>query len=258
MHRGFKLTLNWKDEDYYQKGLVDFETDKTSIRKTLSEFIGKDGILHGSRLQATWFHQLEADIFLSHSHGDRKAAIALAGWITENFNLKVFIDSCIWDHSNDLLRLIDNHYCLNPGGKTYSYEKRNESTSHVHMMLSTALSMMIDKAECLFFLNTPNSIQATEAIDRTKSPWIYHEISISSLIRKRRLSEYRREVTKAFSMGGRVNESAMANYDLCLGHLQNLTGLDLDNWREAWDEVSLNKKYPLDELYDLFPVDKIL
>jgi hypothetical protein len=64
------------------------------------------------------------------------------------------------------------------------------------MMLSTALSMMIDKAECLFFLNTPNSIQATEAIDRTKSPWIYHEISISSLIRKRRLSEYRREVTK--------------------------------------------------------------
>jgi hypothetical protein len=60
MHRGFKLTLNWKDEDYYQKGLVDFETDKTSIRKTLSEFIGKDGILHGSRLQATWFHSIRS------------------------------------------------------------------------------------------------------------------------------------------------------------------------------------------------------
>lgn len=258
MHRGFKLTLSWEDDDYFRQGLIDFEANKTIIKKTLDGFIGKDGVLHGSKLQDTWFPLVKADVFLSHSHSDRKMAIALAGWLKANFGLKVFVDSCIWGYANDLLRLIDKEYCQNPSGETYSYEKRNQSTSHVHMMLSTALSMMIDKSECLFFLNTPNSIQATETIAKTKSPWVYHEISVSSIIRKRRLSEYRRELTKAFSKGGRVDEGVMADYDLYLGHLQDLQVDDLNNWLQAWEEVSLHKEYPLDELYDLFPVDKFL
>lgn len=151
MHRGFKIELKWYDEEYYREGLIQFSRNKTRIERTLKGFVGVDGILDGTKLQENWFPQVDADIFISHSHKDEKRAIALAGWIQEIFGLKVFIDSCIWEYSENLLRLIDNHYCLNSDKKSYSYEKRNQSTSHVHMMLSSALTMMIDKAECLFF-----------------------------------------------------------------------------------------------------------
>ncbi|MCC5439660.1 hypothetical protein [Clostridium botulinum] len=47
--------------------------------------------------------------------------------------------------------MIDNNYCFNKDTETYDYIKRNYSTSHVYIMLSTALSMMIDRAESIFF-----------------------------------------------------------------------------------------------------------
>lgn len=57
---------------------------------------------------------------------------------------------------NDLLREIDEKYCRHSNGTSFDYDKRNYSTSHVHMMLSIALSRMIDKCESVFFLNSEN------------------------------------------------------------------------------------------------------
>ena len=45
--------------------------------------------------------------------------------------------------SNDLLRRIDENYCRHSNGISFDYNKRNYSTSHVHMMLSIALSKML-------------------------------------------------------------------------------------------------------------------
>ena len=258
MHRGFKLKLFFESEEYYQQGLSKFEKNKKIAKDTLKEFAGKDGVLLGSQLQANWFPPVEADIFISHSHKDERQAITLAGWLQEEFDLNVFIDSCIWSYADDLLRLIDNAYCLNSNGVNYSYEKRNQSTSHVHMMLSTALTMMIDKTECLFFLNTPNSIQTIETINKTFSPWIYNEISISQVIRKKKLSQYRRELTKGFSLTGRIDEREFANYEVNLSHLQKLVESDLKSWQSLWNNSSLHEEYPLNKLYELFPVDKPL
>ena len=120
MHRGFKLELGQINNDYYEQGYAQFEANKKYIENTLKNFVGKDGVLKGSQLQNEWFPQVEADIFISHSHGDKDMAISLAGWIKRVFNLNVFIDSCVWGYADDLLRLVDNNYCLNPGGETYN------------------------------------------------------------------------------------------------------------------------------------------
>ena len=258
MHRGFNLSLSWYDETYYDKGLSLYTSNKYKIEKALKSFATADGSLDGSKLQSNWFPLLDTDIFISHSHSDKKKAIALSGWLSENFGLKTFIDSCIWGYADDLLKIIDDDYCLNKGGQTYSYEKRNYSTSHVHMMLSTALTMMIDKAECLFFLNTPNSIKTLETINKTKSPWIYSEIAISQLIRKKKLREYRREITKAFSKGGRIDESLIVNYEVFLGHLKEIDEENLEEWRKAYSNVSLHEKYPLNIFYELNPFDIVI
>ena len=65
------------------------------------------------------------------------------------------------------------------------------------MMLSIALSNMIDECESVFLLNTPQSISLEDNINKeqTSSPWIYNELSIANIIRVRRIEDYRRQYT---------------------------------------------------------------
>src|SRR5690606_26606894 len=84
--------------------------------------------IDGSKLQADWFPNIEADIFISHSHRDKDLAIALSEYLYQNFDLNVFIDSCIWGYSDEHLKIIDDKYCLNSDQTTYNYSKRNYST----------------------------------------------------------------------------------------------------------------------------------
>ena len=116
------------------------------------------------------------------------------------------------------------------------------------MMLSTALNMMIDKAECLFFLNTPNSISTEETISNTKSQWIYTEITMSNLIRKKDLSEYRPGGTRMFSKAERIGPNESFEYEIDLTQLTSIDRNDLVDWQAKYIE---NKtKYPLDILYN--------
>jgi hypothetical protein len=191
MYRGFNIEeLDWSKDDNYFKQLSQlgediFQNYSINAKSTLENFIGSgSGVLNGSKIQDFWFPQMSADIFISHSHNDIDMAKALSGWLSDRFGLRAFVDACVWQHSNTLLKQIDNKYCLLDSGDLYDYHKRNHSTSHVHIMLSTALAMMIDKTECLFFLNTPKSIQSYRDADKTESPWIYSELAISQVIKK--------------------------------------------------------------------------
>lgn len=248
MFSGFSLITDSNYEHFYSKGKDIYRITKHHIKENLDKFIDSDEALNGTKMQNNWFPQIDADIFISHSHKDEKQAIGLAGWLYERFGLKAFIDSCVWGYSAELLKMIDNKYCLQSDGQAYSYELRNFSTSHVHMMLATALTMMIDKTECLFFLNTPNSLSAKEIINKTESPWIYHELAMTKFIRNRKLQEYRKGlIKKRFELAEAGKESLVVKYDVKLDHLHNLTQEDLTNWMLLNNRTQHN--YPLDILY---------
>lgn len=160
MFATFKIALPdmnetiWKQ--YYEKGLAVYSTHKQKIKESLDKYLSVDGELKASEIEKDWFPSFKADVFLSHSHKDEKDVIAFAGLLSD-IGLKVFIDSCVWGYSDDLLRQIDNEYCVsktNPDGSidSYNYQKRNQSTAHVHMMLNGALMKMMDSTECLIFL----------------------------------------------------------------------------------------------------------
>lgn len=262
MYRGFNLSLD--NNCYFKKfqkiGLESFSSQKASIEEKINSFVGDDGSLDGSMMQANWFPQIKADIFISHSHKDENLAIALAGWLKETFGLTAFIDSCVWGYANDLLKMIDDKYCLKDI-HSYSYEKRNYSTSHVHMMLSVALTQMIDNTECLFFLNTPNSITPDTIINQTESPWIYSEIAATRLIRKRSRKEYRlKPMVESFSEGGRI--TPRIKYGLPVDHLTDIDNVVLRDWVISWQDVGYRNHFlpqysedlgvhALDKLYEL-------
>jgi len=234
-------------DSFYEEGQTRYIEYKEQIEKTLNNFAIQKGVLDGSAIQKNWFPQIRADIFISHARSDSRTAIIFSEILQNCFNLSSFIDSCVWGYANDLLRLIDDKYCLDSGEQTYDYTKRNFSTSHVHLMLTTALMMMIDNCECVFFLDTPNSVNTRDVIkQRTQSPWIYSEINISRLIKRRlpqrKLQEsLQKSSVEAFSMG--------IEYELDTSHFMELTeGEFLE-----WDEQCNGENHSLDILYELVP-----
>lgn len=253
MFAGFKLSLGEQDllpligknfSEYETLGEKIFKKNKSDMKKSLDEYFDKNGVLDGSKLQESWFPQIDCDIFLSHSHKDEKIAKVLAGWLYQEFNLKVFIDSCVWSYCLDLQKLIDDLYCRpNPKEqpKLYSYEKVMYSTSHIHMMLSTALTMMIDKCESVFLLNTPNVIKTEDTISKTESPWIYHEIAMTNLVRKRPLSSYRYNIAKEASVEFSEQQKILRiAYEVYTTHLISLDVNDLLDWLSITSENCQN------------------
>lgn len=258
MYRGFSLQLidsnSINNDNYYIKGKSIYNARSKEVEKSLAKYINAEGSLDGTKMQSDWFPQVDADVFISHSHKDKKMAICLAGFLYNEFRLKSFIDSCIWGHSNDLLKQIDNSYCLKKPN-FYSYEKRNESTSHVHMMLSTALSMMIDKTECLFFLNTPNSITSHDVISKTKSAWIYSELSTSLLIRKKSAMEHRTAIQSKFHRNFVTENAVPITHSAPTEHLSNINYQDLIVWQQCFNSLNNNQYHPLDFLYEIADID---
>lgn len=255
MYRGFNLLLN-NDvgflggfSDLKESDLDFLSEQRRQIERTLNSFRYPDGSLNGSKMKANWFPQIKANIFISHSHEDEQLAIALAGWLHEKFGLVSFIDSCIWGYANDLLEMIDYTYCYNPRIGKFYYDERNRSTSHVHMMLSVALTQMIDKTECLFFLNTPRSITPDTVIEQTVSPWIYSEIAMSRLVRRKSREAHRRlllENVKSFAAGRKLQ----VRYDLSTGHLARIDEIDLMEWEGSYQ--SDRNIFSLDKLYERY------
>ncbi|OTQ87578.1 hypothetical protein BG30_04305 [Bacillus subtilis subsp. subtilis] len=238
MYKGYNLSLNDVDfVEFYSSGKSYLENFKKNVEEELDKYINEegDGSISGTQLQGNWFPEIDAHIFLSHSHADLDKAIALAGWLKQSFGLKTFIDSCVWGYADDLLKKLDNKYCRQDDG-FYNYELRNHSTSHVHMMLSTALIKMIDKTECVMFLNTPNSIESKNVVQQTSSPWIFLELAMTDLIRK---SKPDRPEKKFFA-----EKSMTVYYDAPTEHLDNLVKRDLESWLYNF------KRYPMDNALD--------
>lgn len=149
MYRGYNLTDATFTQNAlnYQYGKNLYEDFQKTIRPSLESYIIDNGILDAEEIQKDWFPEVNAHIFISHSHKDKDLAIALAGWLRYKFGLDAFIDSCVWGYANDLLKILDDEYCKHSHSDLYDYNKRNYSTSHVHMLLMAALNKMIDKTE---------------------------------------------------------------------------------------------------------------
>ncbi|WP_317327309.1 hypothetical protein [Turicibacter sanguinis] len=196
-----------------------------------------------SNLSKDWFPEIDCDVFLSHSHKDDKLVTGIVGFFHECFNIQVFVDSYVWRYCNDLLKQLDDKYCRNQN--LYDYDKRNYSTSHVHMMLATSLNAMINKAECIIFLETENSLDVQHIIENgTSSPWIYYELiatKLTQLTFPKRIAPEKRSDYEAF-----FSETFQPMYRGDVSHLDDLTSYCLEYVMQK--EYQDKDKY-LDEIY---------
>lgn len=238
-------------EDLYRSGRETAKANKNNIRATLDNYLRPDGVIDGKKMNDDWFPSVNAHVFLSHSHADEKLAIAFSQWLWENFRIRTFIDSTVWGYADDLIWALDNKYSCNDNGKSrvYQYQPTLRTTAFVHNLLTSSLSKMMDKCECLFFLNTPNSINPDPGQSETSSPWIFHELEQSRIIRERPI-----ERTRSFSKGGLICDSKDFRVALPArtSHLTKLSDRNLMQWmNEVRNQGKTEPHFALDILYHL-------
>lgn len=228
MYKRYKLENN-QDlvslvKEYSNYGDEIIESKKRDIKKSLDEYINQQGYINMSDIAKEWFPLVKCDVFLSHSHKDLEIIKGLVGFFKKRFNIDVFVDSYIWGYCNDLLREIDNKYCKQENS-FFDYDKRNYSTAHVHMMLSNSLNKMIDKSECIIFLESENSLDVKEIIENgTSSPWIYSELIATKLIQIKAPKRFSKEEKRAlFENSIETSESFRPMYRGEISHLEELT-----------------------------------
>lgn len=248
MYRVFNVRLDGvklDDRRYIEAGKTVLSNGKKTIRKKLDQLVDLDGAFNAKLAEEDWFPSVDAHVFISHSHKDESKALFVAGWLKETFGIEAFIDSSVWGYGNDLLRQIDNEHCWNKNGVTYNYDLRNRSTSYIHTIISISLAKMINSTECIFFLNTPNSIDPNSAIQATQSPWLYHEISMAGM-----LPEISRRPQAVVEKADRSVTADAANlfarFPVNLGQFSELTVAELNKWAECNEptpEASLDCLY---------------
>lgn len=254
MYRAFSVEIN----DIYP--LICDESPKNIFAKVINNsldsmyesiyrlIIDEDNTLSANQIMKDWFPSINASVFISHSSCDKDDVVRFANWLYNNYGITSFIDSDFWECISDLQKKIDKAFCRLKGEKnTYSYEKRNYSTAHVHMILAHALTRMINQAECFFFIKSENSISIKNTFNRTFSPWIYHEletvdtIELHKPIRKTLLTEDS-EIRKSME----CFSSKMISYPV---KGKRLISIDYD-FLNKWKNVGTDKDN-LDELYRL-------
>jgi len=243
---------------YYDKGVSHLKKTSDSLESQLDRFEQVGVHLDADFIMKNWFPDTAQHVFISHSHSDEKQVIMLCGWLSDRFGINSFVDSKLWGYSNKLLKIIDNKFSKSIVGTTYDYDKRNISTSHVHVMLMSSLIKMIDKAECLLFVNTESSVAMNEGVneEKTLSPWIYSELSVSNVIkinvpaRRKELIKATNESYRFDSLAGIAQDSAVtALYDIA-GILREIKKIPLETLAEWHENVRDTPKANLDWLYD--------
>jgi len=258
MYKAYTVDIDERFPGILSSGI---ETKK-EIKIDLNDFCEMDGTIKGKDLIDLWFPYDKYDIFLSHSHIDEDLAYKFSGYLKKEFGIKTFIDSQVWSHMNELIKILDEKFALKEGKGTYDYDVRNITTAHVHNMLSVALTKMMDACECIFFLNTNNSfikkIEKTPAV-QTYSSWIYLETSNISSLKISDIKEIRENVERGYVHDSAIKgstENFKISYEV--SEIENLPILkeeQLLHCKGLSNDNRLRGEKSLDVLYKCVPME---
>lgn len=250
-----------------------YKNKKNDVKRMLESYlVGDRKTIDGSLLQSEWFptDTFPYNVFISHSHNDFEEAKTLCTYLEQECGLSCFIDEFAWKSADELLRQIDNRYCkiTEKGNITYKhygrnvkthydYKKRNYTTSHIHAMLSMAILEIMDKCECIIFIDSDQSVRRNEfgKLD-TLSPWLYEETRFMRKLKPRIPDRFKQIIiTKAFTAESieyvRDSMSIGVNFRYKIDDVKDLDSISLDkltsmsNYKEnaSLDSLYKNSKY---------------
>ncbi len=178
------------------------------------------GIIDGEKLKKEYFptkDKKEFNVFISHSHNDIKEIEKFATTLEEKYGVTCFVDSMVWKNIATLQKKIDNRYSRAEDGKL-DYQLIQQSTAHIHSLLSIALFEMIDQCECCIFVQSDKSLTLNFNDTTTLSPWIYEEIYYMNHTSEQSLQRLEDRYSKV------LNERRYFDASIKMTHVVDLSG----------------------------------
>ena len=258
MYRAFNVILN-SNEYLGYANTQQYENDKSISLQNLRRIINSKDMLQAYEIKKLLLPSKRYDIFISHSHKDLEIAKGLSGYLNALCGVSCFIDSLYWGNIDELqeeLNRMHLHKDEATGKKYFDHQSTMEVAKHANMILASALTEMIDNCECVFFLNTDNSvIRGTEAMSKneTYSPWIYHEVFTTSIIHRKGTGR-RAALEEQQIRDNAIKPLPQFIYNLDLTGMTILNDGDIIHWQSAVKHDYNNN--PLDVLYKLKPERK--
>lgn len=153
----------------------DFKANLAEFVRSTNVNLGLESItLRDSDIRKYFFNGTgNFKVFLSHSSKDKNTVYKFASFLKQQ-GINAFVDSMVWDNYKDLFDEFTKK-CK---------ERENNVAVHLHMILASSLTYMINACDCFIFLASENSISND---NYTFSPWIYHELLTASIIQKKEL-----------------------------------------------------------------------
>lgn len=195
------------------------EARNMDFAKSIQKYVLDGGDLDGKLLQQCAYPEVEADIFISHSHFDVSHNIIgpLAVWLEQGRQHKVFVDSWVWRNKSNLMSLVTN------GHTNISECTKERLWEHIHCMLIKSLASMIDKCPIFLFVDTRNAMPRD---GQTYSPWIYSELELSSLLLKHQRSQLDSGLEK-------LSENFSIRHTPEISHLKRIDLNCLNQWADS-------------------------
>lgn len=268
MYKGYHFPLANELLSRYAHRLEVYEQigrdQKDKAQKVIREKIlsGK-WVIDGEGTESEWFPQLKKHVFISHSHKDEGIALLVAGVLKDRLGIDAFVDSAAWGCYRELAECLYEatrvrYISLSSPQKDLL---RSSATEHAHCMLSKSLIQMMDRCECMFFLDTKASVGLNNigtSDYSTFSPWIYTEIEASRVLRRYKYPRSVRKVINESLRSFAMDEAPRVEvvYPLNLEHLGKLSPQAFLQWVTKAEEIKrclVDDQYKpyklLDELY---------
>lgn len=152
----------------------DFKANLAEFVRSTNVNLGLESItLRDSDIRKYFFNGTgNFKVFLSHSSKDKNTVYKFASFLKQQ-GINAFVDSMVWDNYKDL---------FNEFAKGCKEQEKLNIAAHLHMVLASSLTYMINACDCFIFLASENSISNG---NYTFSPWIYHELLTASIIQKK-------------------------------------------------------------------------
>ncbi|GAA7505229.1 toll/interleukin-1 receptor domain-containing protein [Helicobacter pylori] len=126
-----------------------------------ARYSNDDIVLKRNKIKEAFFSPFKpqlknAQVFLSHSHADKKKALEVKNYLESKTKRKVFIDSLFWDYKDDVLNKLAKYDCISRIKDTFT------------LILKESLQDMIEKCPYFVFLQSSNSI-SNQGLSRKSS-----------------------------------------------------------------------------------------